>query len=126
MRMIGQTMSRLRAIGDRVLCVDGDFGSKTTKHGIIIKSTIGTSEGTTPRWFKVLEVGPEIDWIKPGEWVYVEYGRWSEGFTCNDDRLEEGQKVWLVENKACMATAEEKPENVYNISSTDQRITPFA
>lgn len=124
--MTGQKMSKLRAIKDRILCIDGDFGDKTTKHGIIVKATIGTSEGTTPRWFKVFEVGPDVDWIEPGQWVYVEYGRWSEGFTCNDDeRLEEGQKVWLVENKACMAVADEKPET-FNISSTDKSSTPFS
>ena len=118
-------MTTLRAYKDNILCIEGDFGDKTTEAGIIIKSTIGSDEGIAPRWFKAFEVGPDIDWVKPGQWLYVEYGRWTEGFAVKDDRLEEGQKVWLVENKACMATAEEKPET-YNISSTDKSSTPFS
>ena len=37
--------------------------------------------------------------LNPGQWVYVEYGRWTEGFTCKDDRLEDGQKIWKVDPK---------------------------
>jgi hypothetical protein len=122
--MIGPKMSKLKAIKDRILCIEGDFGDQVTEAGIIVKATIGKAEGTTPRWFKVFEVGPDVDWLTPGQWVYVEYGRWSEGFTCKDDRLEEGQKIWLVENKACMAVADEKPASL-NISSTNQSINPF-
>ena len=115
MRTIG--MPILKAYKDNILCVEGDFGDKTTEAGIIIKSTIGSDEGITPRWFKAFEVGPDIDWVKPGQWLYVEYGRWTEGFTVKDDRLEEGQKIWKVEPKACMATADEKPADTLNIAS---------
>lgn len=115
--MIGLKMTRLRAYKDNILCINGDFGEQVTRAGIIVKSTIGTDEGITPRWFQVFEVGPDIDWLTPGQWVYVEYGRWTEGFTIKDDRLEEGTKIWKVDPEACMVTSDEAPEGHVNIGT---------
>jgi hypothetical protein len=42
--------------------------------------------------------------------VYVEYGRWTEGFVVD------GEKLWKVDPNGCLATATEKP-NTVNISS---------
>ena len=47
MRMIGQ-MTTLKAYKDNILCIEGDFGDKTTDAGIIIKSSIGSDEGIAP------------------------------------------------------------------------------
>jgi|TARA_B000000557_G_scaffold263043_1_gene265033 hypothetical protein len=110
-------MPTLRAYKDNILCIEGDFGDKTTEAGIIIKSTIGKDEGITPRWFKAFEVGPDIDWVKPGQWLYVQYGRWTEGFTVKDDRLEEGAKIWKVDPEGCLLISDEAPENQINIGS---------
>ena len=114
-------MPTLRAYKDNILCIEGDFGDKTTEAGIIIKSTIGKDEGIAPRWFKAFEVGPDIDWVKPGQWLYVEYGRWTEGFTVKDDRLEEGAKLWKVDPDACMMISDDDPTlnntNIGSISS---------
>jgi len=111
-------MPRIIPRTDNIFCTDGDVGDKTAESGIIIRATIGQSSGVTPRWFKVFDVGPEIDWLEPGQWVYVEYGRWTEGFTVRDDRLEEGQKIWKVEPQACMLLSDEEPENQLNISTS--------
>jgi len=110
---------QVKATGDNILCSDGDFGDVTTKAGIIIKSTIGkTSGANVPRWFKVLSVGPDINWLTEGEWVLVEYGRWTEGLEANDDRLEPRAQIWKVDPKGCLATSNEKPET-YNINPHD-------
>lgn len=109
---------RIKAYRDNILAVEGDFGDQTTRAGIILKSTIGKEEGTVPRWFKVFDVGPDIDWLKPGEWVYVEYGRWTEGFNVKDDRLDPDQKLWKLDPNGCLATADEKPETI-NIKSAN-------
>ena len=74
-------MATLKPLHDNILAINGDFGDMHTQAGIFIKSTIGKSEGITPRWFEVKAVGPEQKHIEPGMWVYVEYGRWTEGFT---------------------------------------------
>ena len=102
---------KLRAIKDNILCLNGDFGDTVTDSGILIKSTAGKNEGITPRWFEVFEVGPDIDWLQPGQWVYVEYGRWSESLKLEDERWEGKQEVWRVDPKGCLAVSDEKPEN---------------
>lgn len=112
-------MARINPIGDNILCTDGDFGDQTTRAGLIIKSTIGKEEGVVPRWFKVFAVGPDIKWLEPGQWVYVEFGRWTEGFTIKDDRLEEGQKIWKIDPKGCLGVSYEKPTDQLNIKSAD-------
>lgn len=121
MMTIGKTMPTLKAYKNNILCIEGDFGDKTTEAGIIIKSTIGSDEGISPRWFQAFEVGPDIDWVKPGQWLYVEYGRWTEGFTVRDDRLEAGAKIWKVDPDACMMISDDNPTahstNIGSISS---------
>ena len=66
---------------------------------------------------QVFEIGPDVDWLEPGQWVYVEYGRWTEGFTCKDDRLEDGQKIWKVDPNGCMLISDEEPSNQLNIGN---------
>jgi len=108
-------MAKITAYSDNILCTDGDFGDQTTQAGIIIKSTIGKVDGAVPRWFKVFEVGPDVTDLTPGQWVYVEYGRWTEGMSLTDDRFDtEGNvsKVWKVDPKGCLAIADEKPDTV--------------
>lgn len=125
MRMIGK-MAKVRAIHDNILCINGDFGEQVTNAGIIIQKTIGKSEGVTPRWFQVFEVGPDIDWLTPGQWVYVEYGRWTEGFKVEDDRFDTDDKkdtIWKVEPKSCLMVSDEKPDTI-NIGS-DTGVNPF-
>ena len=112
-------MTRLKAYSDNILAINGDFGDKTTSSGIIVKSSIGKEEGVVPRWFQVFDVGPEIDWLEEGQWVYVEYGRWTEGFTAPDDRLEEGQKIWKLDPNGCLAVADEMPEDELNLKSAN-------
>jgi co-chaperonin GroES (HSP10) len=106
---------KIRAINDNILCVDGDFGEQVTQSGIIIQNTSGKEEGIYSRWFKVFEVGPDIDWLTPGQWVYVEYGRWTEAMKLSDDRFETDDNkadVWKVDPKGCLAVADEKPDGV--------------
>ncbi len=105
---------KLRAIRDNILCTDGDFGDKVTASGLIVQSSIGKSEGIVPRWFRVFEVGDEIDWIQPGQWVYVEYGRWTEGIEVEDERFDtenNKKKIWKIDPKACLLVSDEAPSN---------------
>ena len=108
---------KLRAINDVVLCTDGDFGDTYTRGGILLKKTIGKAEGITPRWFRVLDVGPEVKFLRPGQWVLVAYGRWSEGLEVEDERFQgERKKIWRVEADSCLAVSDQRPEEVININ----------
>ena len=111
---------RLRAIGDNILCTDGDFGDKVTEGGLIVKSTIGKAEGIVPRWFRVFEVGPEITWLEPGQWVFVEYGRWTEALEVEDERFDtpgNKKKIWKIDPKACLALSDEAPDNTITFNT---------
>ena len=106
---------KIRAIKDNILCVDGSFGEQVTEGGIIIQNTSGKEEGIVPRWFRVFEVGPDIDWLEPGQWVYVEYGRWTEAMKLQDDRFDTDNnkaEVWKVDPKGCLAVSDEVPSGV--------------
>ena len=112
-------MTRIRAYSDNILAINGDFGDQTTQAGLIIKSTIGKESGIVPRWFQVFDVGPDIDWLEPGQWVYVEYGRWTEGFKAPDDRLDPDQKIWKLDPAGCLAVSDEKPNDQLNIKDAN-------
>lgn len=106
-------MAQLRAIKDTILAINGDFEDHVTESGIIVKSTAGKNEGITPRWFQVFEVGKDSEYlVNKGQWVYVEYGRWTDGLELSDDRLPEGKgKVWRIDPEGCLAISDEAPEN---------------
>lgn len=113
-------MPKLRALPDVILCTDGDFGPEKTSSGILIGKTIGTADGITPRWFKVFDVGSNIKGITKGEWICVEYGRWTEGVNADDPELVDEEnmpkKVWRIDPKGVMLSADEKP-NTLNINA---------
>lgn len=101
----------MKVLGKHILCTDGDFDDQVTSGGIVIRATIGKPEGITPRWFRVAHVGPEIDWLTPGIWVLVEYGRWTDSFEV------EGTKYWKIDPEGCAATCNEKPQDMLNVAS---------
>lgn len=111
-------MAKLRAIRDTILAVNGDFKDHVTESGIIIKSTAGKNEGITPRWFQVLEVGEDSQYlVSEGQWIYVEYGRWTEALELSDDRIEGGKgDVWRIDPAGCLAVSDEAPENTFQFN----------
>lgn len=113
-------MSNLRTFGDRVICTDGEFGESRTAAGIIVQDTYGKSEGIVPRWFRVFEVGDDVHSVKPGDWILVEQGRWTEKFFVDDPRLMDSsgnrKSLWMVEYSSILAVADQKPDSV-NLNS---------
>ena len=111
-------MATLRAIKDVILAYNGDFNDHITDSGIVIKSTAGKNEGITPRWFQVLDVGEDTRYlVSEGQWIYVEYGRWSESLELSDDRLPEGKgKVWRIDPKGCMLVSDDAPANTFQFN----------
>ena len=110
---------KLKAIKDVILAINGDFDDHVTEAGIVVQSTAGKNEGITPRWFQVLEVGPDSQYlVNEGQWVYVEYGRWSDAIELSDDRIPEGKaKVWRIDPAGCMAVSDEKPSSTYQFNT---------
>ena len=111
-------LSRLKPIRDNIVIVDMDFGEQVTKGGLVLLSDDGKSEGVKSRWGRVQSVGPmQVD-VKVGEWILLEHGRWSRGFTVLDD---DGNDIIIrrADPKGILAVADEKPnETIYGSHST--------
>lgn len=117
---------KLKPILDHVLCTNGDFGESVTAAGVIIQKTIGTSTGITPRWFQVYAAGPDATLVKPGQWVLVEYGRWTESFLAHDlapDLPNEQSRMWQVEYHSILMVSDEKPPS-HNVAGTNVVTAP--
>lgn len=108
----------IKAIANHIIATEGDFGDQVTKGGIVIKSTAGKSEGIVPRWFKVVAVGPQIDFLEAGEWVLVANGRWTESFQL-DQADTNADKYWRLDPEGCLLTADEKPDTLNIADESD-------
>ena len=104
---------KITPIHDRVLVSDMDFGDQKTKGGLIIASDDGHTRGIKPRWCKVVSKGHKNkDTYKKGDWILVEHGRWSRGFSFTDENGKE-TVLRIVEAKAVMMTGNYKPKDWY-------------
>ena len=100
-------------IHDRVLVSDMEFGESKTKGGLLIGSDDGHTRGIKPRWCKVVSKGHKNkDTYKKGDWILVEHGRWSRGFSFADENGKE-TVLRIVEAKAVMMTGNYKPKDWY-------------
>ena len=100
-------------IHERVLVSDMEFGESKTKGGLIIGSDDGHTRGIKPRWCKVVSKGHKNkDTYKKGDWILVEHGRWSRGFSFADENGKE-TVLRIVEAKAVMMTGNYKPKDWY-------------
>lgn len=103
---------KIRALSDSILGTDADFGDQVTAGGIIIQDNSKKSQGITPRWFKVISVGNNIDWVTSGQWVLVQHGRWSDGIQL-DSRDTQSDKVWKLDPNGCLMVSDTKPDTLY-------------
>jgi hypothetical protein len=94
-----------------VFVSDLDHGMRVTPHGIIIPDDNMKDHGIHARWGCVFAVGPDVDDLRPGEWVYIEHGRWTMGI---DLEFPYGTvRVWRIEY----------PKSVLLASDCDPRTT---
>ena len=102
---------KVRALPKDILVVDMDFEEMKTASGIVIQSDNGKAHGIKPRWAKVYKVGSEVDYVKEGQWVLIEHGRWTRKITIDDgEGVKDFQKV---ETESILVVADEKPNDFY-------------
>jgi hypothetical protein len=102
---------KVRALPKDILVIDMDMGEIVTSSGIVIQSDNGKAHGVKPRWAKVYKVGTEVDYVKEGQWVLIEHGRWTRKITIDDgDGVKEFQKV---ETKSILVVSDEQPDTAY-------------
>jgi len=102
----------VRAIGNRVLVTEMDFGEQKTASGLIITSDDGKERGVYPRWGKVYSKGPDNkDDYAIGQWILVEHGRWTRGM--NIETPEDGEiTIRMVEAESVLAYSDSKPNDL--------------
>lgn len=109
---LGKVKGTVRAINNRVLVSDMYFGEQKTASGLIITSDDGKTRGIYPRWAKVFHKGPKNnDPYKVGDWILVDHGRWTRGFTV--ETPEGDLEIRMVEAESVLLYSEEKPNDVY-------------
>jgi co-chaperonin GroES (HSP10) len=93
-------MARIKAesftpLKNNVFVTALDSGERRSAGGIIIPDDNMKERGIRPRWGMIYAVGPDVDDLQPGDWVYVEHGRWTNGI---DFDLPDGVvRVWRVD-----------------------------
>lgn len=104
-------IAKLRPLHDDVLVHNMDMGEMTTSSGIVVRSDDGKAHGVKPRWAQVYKVGPSQQYIKEGDWVLIEHGRWTRKIKIDDgESIKEIQKI---EWQSVLATADERPNDFY-------------
>jgi hypothetical protein len=74
--------------------------------GAIILTSDDKSQTTYPRWGKVVNVGPDVTEITPGEYVLIEPGKWTTHFYVD------GLRYWKTDEDKILCTADE-PGSTY-------------
>lgn len=72
------------------------------------------------RWFRVRLVGPEIDWLEPGEWILVRHGRWTLGWKMTDPETGERHEMYRIDPDGVMLAADEPLTDERNLGSTGE------
>ena len=103
--------SKVTPLKDSILVKDMNFGERISKGGIILMSDDGKSEGVRPRWAEVYAVGPTHTDVKPGQYIYVEHGRWTRGVNIVDDNGDEF-KIRKIDPEAVLLVSDEVPNDV--------------
>ncbi len=108
-----------RALRNKVLVRNIDQGMRKSKGGIILAQSDSVSDGASgirPRWAEVYSVGSNIDWIKEGQWVLMEHGRWTMPVKINDGESEFDLRQ--ADPEGILGYSESKPDDIQSSSKT--------
>ena len=113
----------IKPIRDNVIITDMEFGERKTSSGLVLLSDDGKSEGVRHRWGRVWAIGPQQKDVKVGDWILLEHGRWSRGFTIEQ---EDGSEIIVrrADTKAILMVSDEKPdERLLNTQGSHSKVT---
>ena len=100
-------VNKIRALNDDVIVTDMKFEERLSSGGIVLLNDDANSTGIRPRWAKVYAIGPEQREIEPGQWVYIEHGRWSRGIEVEID--DEQFTLRRIDPKCIIFVSDEEP-----------------
>lgn len=109
------TVEAFRPLKNNVFVTDLDSGPHATAAGIIIPDDNFSERGVHPRWARVWAIGPEVQDIEIGEWIYVQHARWTNSI---DLAMPKGVvRIWRVEwPESVLLAAAEDPRTVLPIT----------
>lgn len=103
-------INKIQLLHQKVLVSDLEQGVAVSQGGIIIPDDDMTERGIRERWAKVWAVGPEVDDLKPGEWVLLKHGRWSPRMSF--DTPEGSIDLWQIDYpEAVLLVGDERPKD---------------
>lgn len=102
---------KIKPLRGKVLITNMEFGDVKTASGVIVLSDDRNTTGIHPRWGQVWAIGDDVDFVKVGDWICVEHGRWTRTWHVED---ESGSilEVRGVDTNAIMMTADERPNDI--------------
>jgi len=103
-------VKNLRPLNDKILVTDLEFGNFVSSGGIIFLDDEGKEHGVRPRYAKVFKVGKNIDFVKEGQWILLDHGRWSRTVTVELDGVT--TKMWQADPDGIMGVTDETPDIV--------------
>jgi co-chaperonin GroES (HSP10) len=89
-------------------------GERRSAGGIYIMDDNGKEQGIRPRWGKVWKVAKDINYLKPGQWILCEHGRWTLGIRVKDDNGDEFI-FSKIDPNGIMCVQDELPEGLEDI-----------
>ena len=95
---------------NKVLVKTIEKGEQITKGGLIIPDDDGQDRGIRARWAQVYRVGRLVDFLKEGQWVLLEHGYWTRGFTI--DTGKESFDCRMIDNDHILGVQDERPEDI--------------
>ena len=101
----------IRALSNDILVVDMETTKeRKTKSGIILADDNGKTTGIKPRWAKVYKIGKNIDYVKEGQWIYIEHGRWTYQYKL---LTSDGEKnIQKVDTNCILMVSDENPLDI--------------
>lgn len=98
---------KIKALNDKVLVHNMEKGERRTAAGIVIVDDDGKDYGIRARWAQVYSVGKDVADVTPGQWVYIEHGKWTRVMEVTEGK--ETLKLWGTTLEHVLLVSDEKP-----------------
>jgi len=92
---------------DKIIIYNIQRGERQLASGIVLTNDDGKEHGIRARWAQIYAIGDDIDYVKEGQWVLLQHGRWSRGIEHTD-----GNTIYSADAEALLAVSDEKPNDM--------------
>lgn len=110
---------KVKPLKNDILVHNMDTGEKVVNGIILLEDTDASNfsqddvlnkRGIRPRWCQVYDVGSNVDYVKKGDWVLLDKGRWTRGISVADG----DEKIYLqkADPDGILVVSETKPADL--------------